>query len=254
MGAAAKLRAPGASRLSGLHFRGMSWEMIRNLVRDEWVILSLLLAWSLAGLTVICERLYTLWNILPKSEAFKNRVIDALDSGDIGKAAALCEMSQVPLAEVFERGLQVFQKTPNKTAEAVTSQRAASVLTLKRYLWALGTVGSSAPFVGLFGTVVGILKAFQSMSVAGTGGFKVVSQGIAAALVATAAGLLVAIYAVIAYNYFVARVNGIAMQYKLYCEEFLAALGEHAKGRVAPAAAPPAAAPAEPTPAPTPAS
>ena len=51
---------------------------MRNLVRDEWVILSLLLAWSLAGLAVICERLYALWNLVPKSEAFKNRVIDAL--------------------------------------------------------------------------------------------------------------------------------------------------------------------------------
>src|SRR5882672_490276 len=217
----------------------MTWETIRNLVRDEWVILSLLLAWSLAGLTVICERFYALWNILPKSETFKNRVVDALEHGDLGKAAALCEMYPVPLAEVFERGLQVYQKTPNKTAEAVTSQRAAAVLSLKRYLWALGTVGSSAPFVGLFGTVVGILKAFQSMSVAGTGGFKVVSQGIAAALVATAAGLLVAIYAVIAYNYFVSRVNSIAMQYKLYCEEFLSALGEQAKGRPVPAVVPP---------------
>jgi len=206
--------------------------MIRNLVRDEWVILSLLLAWSLAGLTVICERLYALWNLLPKSEAFKNRVLDALESGDTGKAAALCEMSQVPLAEVFERGLQVFQKNPHKTTEAVTSQRAATVLSLKRYLWALGTVGSSAPFVGLFGTVVGILKAFQSMAVAGTGGFRVVSQGIAAALVATAAGLLVAIYAVIAYNYFVARVNQISVQYKVFCEEFLYALGESTKGKV----------------------
>jgi biopolymer transport protein ExbB/TolQ len=211
----------------------MSWEMIRNLVRDEWVILALLLVWSLAGLTVICERLYALWNLVPKSEQFKNRVIGALESGDLGKAAALCEMSQVPLAEVFERGLQVFQKTPHKTAEAVASQRSAAVLSCKRYLWALGTVGSSAPFVGLFGTVVGILKAFQSMSVAGTGGFKVVSQGIAAALVATAAGLLVAIYAVIAYNYFVSRVNGIAMQYKLYSEEFLTALGEYARLRAA---------------------
>jgi biopolymer transport protein ExbB len=214
----------------------MSWETIRNLVRDEWLILSLLLAWSLAGLAVICERLYALWNIIPKSAEFKDRVVDAIARGDLGKAAALAEMSQVPLADVFERGLQVFQRTPQKTTEAVNSQRSATVLTLKRYLWALGTVGSSAPFVGLFGTVVGILKAFQSMSVAGTGGFKVVSQGIAAALVATAAGLMVAIYAVIAYNYFVARVNGIAMQYKLYCEEFLAALGEMPKARPAAAA------------------
>jgi biopolymer transport protein ExbB/TolQ len=216
----------------------MSWETIRNLVRDEWLILSLLLAWSLAGLAVICERVYALWNVLPKSAEFKDRVVDAIARGDLGKAAALAEMSQVPLADVFERGLQVFQKTPQKTTEAVTSQRSATVLTLKRYLWALGTVGSSAPFDGLFGTVVGILKAFQSMSVAGTGGFKVVSQGIAAALVATAAGLMVAIYAVIAYNYFVARINGIAMQYKLYCEEFLAALSELPKTRVTPAPAP----------------
>ena len=65
-----------------------------------------------------------------------------------------------------------------------------------------------------------------SASVAGTGGFKVVSQGIAAALVATAAGLLVAIYAVVAYNYFVSKVNGLAMQYKLFTDEFLMALGE----------------------------
>jgi biopolymer transport protein ExbB len=233
----------------------MTWETIRNLVRDEWVILSLLLAWSLAGLTVICERFYALWNIIPKSETFKNRVIDALEHGDIGKAAALCEMFPVPLAEVFERGLEVYQKNPQKTAEAVTSQRAAAVLSLKRYLWALGTVGSSAPFVGLFGTVVGILKAFQSMSVAGTGGFKVVSQGIAAALVATAAGLLVAIYAVIAYNYFVARINGIAMQYKLYSEEFLATLGALGPGTTR-AASPAAAAPppaSGPAPAPSPA-
>ena len=104
-----------------------------------------------------------------------------------------------------------------------------AVAGFKRYLWALGTVGSSAPFVGLFGTVVGILKAFQSMSQAGTGGFKVVSQGIAAALVATAAGLLVAIYAIIAYNYFVAKIGTIGVQYKVFCEEFLFALGDLGK-------------------------
>jgi biopolymer transport protein ExbB/TolQ len=224
----------------------MTWETIRNLVRDEWVILSLLLLWSLAGLTVICERVYSLWNVIPKSTAFKNKVIAALEGGDLAKASALCETSPGPLAEIFERGLTVYQKTPAKTAEAVASQRAAAVLSFKKYLWALGTVGSSAPFVGLFGTVVGILKAFQSMSVAGTGGFKVVSQGIAAALVATAAGLLVAIYAVIAYNYFVSKINGIAMQYKLFTDEFLLVLGEYSKTRgptatttaAAPAAAP----------------
>ena len=196
----------------------MTWETILDLVRKEWFILSLLLLWSLAGLTIICERIYSLWNVLPKSEAFKSRVIQALESGDISKANALCETSNEPLAEVFERGLRIFKKTPIKTTEAVTTQRLAT-----------------APFVGLFGTVVGILKAFQAISMAGgAGGFKVVSAGIAAALVATAAGLLVAIYAIIAYNYFVAKVNQIGVQYKLFAEEFLFTLGE--MGKVKPTA------------------
>jgi biopolymer transport protein ExbB/TolQ len=206
----------------------MTWETVRDLIRDEWVILSLLVLWSLAGLTIICERVYALWNVLPRSEVFKNRVVTAIENGDIAKAAALCETSDEPLAEVFERGLKVFAKMPPKTTEAVTTQRGVVLGAFKRYLWALGTVGSSAPFVGLFGTVVGILKAFQRMAIANSGGFKVVSQGIAAALVATAAGLLVAIYAIIAYNYFVARINALAVQYKVFCEEFLFALGEHA--------------------------
>jgi len=155
----------------------MTWETIANLIHDEWMILSLLLAWSVAGVTIICERVYALWNVLPKSEVFKNRVISAIEGGDLPKAHAFCETANDPLATVFGRGLRVFAKTPHKTTEAVMSQRTVAIGTFKRYLWALGTVGSSAPFVGLFGTVVGILKAFQSMSTAGTGGFKVVSQG-----------------------------------------------------------------------------
>jgi biopolymer transport protein ExbB/TolQ len=216
----------------------MTWETVVDLVRKEWLILLLLLAWSLAGLTIICERVYALWNVLPKSEAFKSKVVGAIEAGDLAKAAALCETSNEPLADVFERGLKIFQKTPQKTTEAVTSQRGAVIASFKRYLWALGTVGSSAPFVGLFGTVVGILKAFQAIAISGSGGFKVVSAGIAAALVATAAGLLVAIYAIVAYNYFVARVNQIAVQYKLFSEEFLFALQEHAKGKTTAAAEP----------------
>jgi biopolymer transport protein ExbB/TolQ len=221
----------------------MSWETIRNLIHDEWVILVLLLVWSVAGVAVICERIYALWRVLAKSEVFKNRVMEAVERGDLAKATALCETSDDPLGEVFGRGLRVYARTPHKTTEAVNSQRGVALAGFKRYLWALGTVGSSAPFVGLFGTVVGILKAFQSMSQAGTGGFKVVSQGIAAALVATAAGLLVAIYAIIAYNYFVAKVGAIAVQYKIFCEEFLLVLGEYGRSQADPAIAPQAQAP-----------
>ena len=70
-------------------------------------------------------------------------------------------------------------------------------LEFKRYIWVLATAGASAPFIGLFGTVVGILVAFQSMAIMGTGGFSVVAAGISEALISTALGLAVAIVAVI---------------------------------------------------------
>ena len=77
------------------------------------------------------------------------------------------------------------------------------------YVWVLATAGSSAPFIGLFGTVVGILVAFQSMAIMGTGGFSVVAAGISEALISTALGLAVAIIAVIFYNYFDVKIQNI---------------------------------------------
>ena len=73
----------------------------------------------------------------------------------------------------------------------------------------LGTVGASAPFIGLFGTVIGIIKAFHNMALMGSGGFSVVAAGISEALIATALGLVVAILAVIFYNYFQTRIERI---------------------------------------------
>ena len=78
---------------------------------------------------------------------------------------------------------------------------------MRRNIWILGTIGSAAPFIGLFGTVVGIMRAFHSMAEAGAGGFAVVAAGISEALVATALGLAVAILAVAIYNYFQVRLS-----------------------------------------------
>jgi biopolymer transport protein ExbB len=81
---------------------------------------------------------------------------------------------------------------------------------MKKNLWILGTVASSAPFIGLLGTVIGIIKAFENMAVVGTGGFTVVAAGISEALVATALGLGIAIIALIFYNYFQVRVGNLS--------------------------------------------
>jgi len=94
-------------------------------------------------------------------------------------------------------------------ANLTEDKRFEELEALKGPLWILATVGASAPFIGLFGTVVGIMKAFHSMAVMGSGGFAVVSRGISEALIATALGLGVAIIAVVFYNYFQTRIERI---------------------------------------------
>jgi biopolymer transport protein ExbB/TolQ len=110
--------------------------------------------------------------------------------------------------------LSVLEKDPRSDLANTVASEAMFEETqkLRKHLWILGTVASSAPFIGLLGTVVGIIKSFESMAVAGTGGFAVVAAGISEALVATALGLGVAIIALIFYNYFqtrIATLNGL---------------------------------------------
>lgn len=90
---------------------------------------------------------------------------------------------------------------------------------LRRNLWILGTIGSSAPFVGLFGTVLGIMESFKSIGESGKSGFTVVATGISEALIATAAGIIVAVIAVIFYNYFQTRVAQIAADFRNRVED-----------------------------------
>jgi biopolymer transport protein ExbB len=99
-------------------------------------------------------------------------------------------------------------------------------LALRSRLWMLGTIGATAPFVGLFGTVVGIMEAFQKMVQSGHGGFTVVAAGISEALVATAGGIAVAIEAVVLYNYLNTHVQKLTVQFKLLAEEYLEILRE----------------------------
>ena len=92
---------------------------------------------------------------------------------------------------------------------------------LKKNLWVLGTIGSASPFVGLLGTVIGIVRAFQNMAEKGAGGFSVVAGAISEALIATAAGLIVAIIALLTYNVFVTAANQTTTDLKLTLEEIL---------------------------------
>jgi biopolymer transport protein ExbB/TolQ len=90
---------------------------------------------------------------------------------------------------------------------------------LERFISIVGTIGSTAVYIGLFGTVLGIIRAFHDISQSSSGGISVVINGISEALVCTAAGLCVAVPAVIAYNFFVRKVDGFVMDMELSASE-----------------------------------
>jgi biopolymer transport protein ExbB/TolQ len=100
--------------------------------------------------------------------------------------------------------------------ELLATKRQEERLGMERNLGVLGTMGNIAPFIGLFGTVVGIIKAFRDLALSGSAGPTVVAKGIAEALVATAGGLAVAIPAVIIYNYFMRKTKVISSELEIF--------------------------------------
>jgi biopolymer transport protein ExbB/biopolymer transport protein TolQ len=137
---------------------------------------------------------------------------DAQDLIEAGRLHQNSHVAQVVSAGIVEYdGVRQSGRDPVASLELVTSalrdSMSETLIQLKRGLGLLATIGSTAPFIGLLGTVVGIINAFQSIAATGSGGMSVVSGGIAEALVSTALGIFVAIPAVIAYNSFTGKIE-----------------------------------------------
>jgi biopolymer transport protein ExbB len=168
-----------------------------------------LILMSLISVTVVFERLWSLRNMSSITLRITESLLEPIKKGQRDLAVAICKQnSHCPAGRIF---LNILDRDTSPQLETVSNIAAEAMFEenqkLKKHLWILGTVASSAPFIGLLGTVVGIIKSFESMAVAGTGGFAVVAAGISEALVATALGLAVAIIAVVFYNYFQTRIS-----------------------------------------------
>jgi biopolymer transport protein ExbB len=131
-----------------------------------------------------------------------------LRNGDITGARRALAGRRGPESQVAAAGLEQYGRGAEAVSEAMASTKSRLKLELERNLGVLGTLGNNAPFIGLFGTVLGIIKAFADLSRNQAGGAGAVMSGISEALVATAVGLMVAIPAVIGFNFFQGRVRG----------------------------------------------
>ena len=182
---------------------------------------------SIAALALAIELLIAMWRVIPEAKSLHDAICRELLRGDLNQAHLIASRSRALAADLYLAGFARHQhKRGGAVATVVERERASLLLLLKRRLWALGTIGTISPFVGLFGTVVGIMSAFSAMAESGTGGFAVVASGISQALVATASGIFVAIEAVVFFNFFQAKIGRIASELRLFTEEFCELLAD----------------------------
>jgi biopolymer transport protein ExbB len=179
---------------------------------------------SVVTLWIVFERVWHFRGIDRQTRALTQDTIEKLMRRDLGGARGLCEASQTPIASIFLEAMRWKNVALEDLERVIATSRQEAASRLKRGLWVVGTIGSLAPYIGLFGTFVGIIKAFQDMAEHGAGGFEVVAAGISEALVATAAGLFVAIMALLFFNYLQVRVGAISGTYARTCERFIQAL------------------------------
>ncbi len=209
-----------------------------NLVRSGGLAMAVILGCGFVALVVSVERTLALWGVLAAARDLGDTVARHLFRGEVVEGRAACERSRTAAADIFLAGFARLGRAPfDHVAAAVERERQAVGLRLRSHLWMLGTVGAVAPFVGLFGTIVGIMRAFHQIYSTGQGGFAVVAEGISEALVTTAGGIVAAVLAVVLYNYFQSRVQRMLVELKLVSDEFLEVLAERQFAAV-PAAAP----------------
>ena len=195
------------------------WQTMGFVAKAVAVVLFIMSMWSFG---VAFERIFTFTQAKNQSKLFAPQVAKQLKDGRLKEAIALASSKNYRyshLAKVVLAGLQEYQFQQESNSGLDRSdvmdtvrraiQRAAALTAsdLKKGVPALATIGSTAPFVGLLGTVIGVINAFQGIGASGSAGIGAVSIGISEALVETALGLVVAIPAVWFYNYLTGRVE-----------------------------------------------
>jgi biopolymer transport protein ExbB/TolQ len=186
----------------------------------------ILLFCSILSIAIFLERIiYYRKRSKTKRAEFMMRAASALKTGDIKKAIEICKETLSPFSKVVYSGLQLYGHHKREISNAMEREITIETTKLERYTDIVGTIGNTAVYIGLFGTVLGIIRAFHDIAAAGAGGMSIVIGGVAEALVCTATGLFVAIPAVIAFNYFTKKVGHFMDDMELCASELMDLIG-----------------------------
>lgn len=203
----------------------MSFAEVKELLLTGGITMIIIVLGSVGAVLIGVERFLFLRGFARRAQELHEVVIRALLRGDAPLALHECDRAHIPSAVLYRAALDRATR-PERIPDAVDRARREVVQALRAPLWILGTLGATMPFVGLFGTVWGILRSFRSMAAAGTGGFAVVASGISEALITTAGGIAVAVEAVVLYNYFQARISKESFDLTLKADELVETVEE----------------------------
>ena len=187
----------------------------------------ILLLCSLLSITIFLERIFYYRNQSKTSRGeFMSSLGEAIAGKDHKKAIEITKETQTPFAKVIGAGLKEYGRSEKAAAGAMERAIVDETRKLERFTAIVGTIGNIGLYIGLFGTVLGIIRAFHDIASAGSGGISSVINGVAEALVCTATGLMVAIPAVIFFNYFTRRIEFFTNDMQLCASELLLLLEE----------------------------
>jgi biopolymer transport protein ExbB len=183
--------------------------------KGGFVIYPLLLC-SIIGLAIVIEKFLS----LRRKKVIIPEIVSVLDNikgpGDIGLALSICEKHKGPFPNIIRIGLENRDLPKEEIKETLNDQGRQEVHTLEKGLVILETVAGIAPLMGLLGTVIGILKVFNVISVMGVGQATAMAGGISEALITTIVGLSIGIPAVVGYNYFTDKAETLVLEIEKY--------------------------------------
>jgi biopolymer transport protein ExbB len=208
---------------------GFSLDELSAFLSADDPILVLMLASSVIIVAIALERWLAVRRVRVALARVDDKVLAAARQGNLDEARRLCESVGAPIGDVFAVGLdRALGRVKGQPRSAMGRGQKRVAASLRAVVWTLGTAGALMPFVGLLGTVVGVMASFKAIGESGAGGFAIVSAGISAALVATAAGLFVALEAVVLFNILNQRIAATVRELALLVDETLELIDTHA--------------------------
>jgi biopolymer transport protein ExbB len=196
------------------------------LVLGGWVMVPLVLL-SILTIYLFIERLITIRKASSNPDAITDRVREYVRNGDVDGAITYCERKDVPITRILKQGLERLGRPISEIQDAVQAAGKHETFALEKRTNLLASVAGIAPMLGFFGTVVGMIRAFQQIqNLQGNVNPSVLAGGIWEALVTTAAGLLVGILALFAYNFLIGRIRRLTNDMERSATDFIDLLQE----------------------------